>query len=158
MSTYPLYVQDSVGTMPDESVTSDASPRASREIPVDAVHQGASCEPSVVSGYFLLMFGAMDDLLDFVSGYFPGVASVVSFIPSTGQVIVVVLDPNLRKQASSDAFKLLMKRCVLIGAVWMVEGLPIVNLLPLQTAAAFAVKFIKVKQTKLGSKPMVRRR
>jgi hypothetical protein len=151
------YIQDTVGAdVGDEHSEDELVPE--RTIPVSSVHDGATGEPSVASGYFLMMFGALDDMLDFVSGYFPGVASAVSFIPSTGQVIVVILDPNLRKQASGDAVKLIFKRGALIGVVWLIEGIPIVNLLPLQTVAAFAVKYVKVKQKKLRAQPIVRYR
>jgi hypothetical protein len=151
------YIQDTAGLdLEDELPEREYVPE--RTIPISAVHDGSTGEPSVTSGYFLLMFGTLDDMLDFVSGYFPGVASAVSFIPTTGQVIVVILDPNLRKQASGDAIKLIVKRGTLIGVVWLVEGIPIVNLLPLQTVAAFAVKYIRVKQKKLNAQSLVRRR
>ncbi|NTV54974.1 MAG: hypothetical protein HGB37_04370 [Candidatus Moranbacteria bacterium] len=151
------YIQDTVGS-DDSDELSDQEFVPERSVPISAVHDSSTGEPSVISGYFLLMFGALDDMLDFVSGYFPGVASAVSFIPSTGQAIVVILDPNLRKQASGDAIKLIFKRGALIGVVWLIEGIPIVNLLPLQTVAAFAVRYIKVKQKKLKAQPLVPRR
>jgi hypothetical protein len=151
------YIQDTAGPDIGEEFP-ESEPIPERVVSVSAVHDGVSAEPSVTSGYFLMMFGALDDMLDFVTGYLPGVASAVSFIPTTGQVIVIILDPNLRKQASGDAFKLIFKRGVLIGVVWLIEGIPIVNLLPLQTAAAFAVKYIKVKQKKLKAQPLVRYR
>jgi hypothetical protein len=106
---------------------------------------------SPVSGYLLIMFGALDDLLDFVAGYFPGIASIISFIPTSGQFIVVALDPLMRKRLSGEIFQLLLKRGLLIFAVWAVESLPIVNLLPLQTGVAFVVGRMKMKQRSMKS-------
>jgi len=144
------YIQDTVGK--DEPETAPApSPRVRQAESVPVAQPSSSGEMSPVSGYLLIMFGALDDLLDFVAGYFPGIASIISFFPTTGQFIVVALDPLMRKRLSGEIFRLLLKRGLLIFAVWAVESLPIVNLLPLQTGVAFVVGRMKMKQRSIKS-------
>lgn len=145
------FIQDSVG--PEDMASPDAIETAQddgRSVAVQAVHTGTD-EMSQVSLWLLTMFGAMDDMLDFASGYFLGMASLVSAIPSTGQVLVVIFDPNLRKQAAGQATKLIMKRGAVVVAIWLVEGIPVLNLLPLQTCVALILKHLKSSQRRLAS-------
>ena len=144
------YIQDTVGRDAPETVPAPP-PRTRKTGPATVAVPSDTGEMSPVSGYLLIMFGALDDLLDFVAGYFPGIASIISFIPTSGQFIVVALDPLMRKRLSGEIFQLLLKRGLLIFAVWAVESLPIVNLLPLQTGVAFVVGRMKMKQRSMKS-------
>lgn len=148
---HTVNIQD---TVQDDETESEERRVASRR-PATSVQDSPedAGEMSPISGYLLMVFGALDDLLDFFAGYFPGITSIISFFPTTGQVIVVALDPFLRKQKMGGVFKLFLKRGLLIMAVWAVESLPIVNLLPLQTAAAFVVGRLRAKQKSVGTKP-----
>lgn len=93
-----------------------------------------------------MMFGALDDLLDFAVGYFPGVTTVLATMSSIAQMIIIWLDPNMRRQTPSDRFKLLMKRWAIIAVAGLIEGLFIVfNLLPLQSVAAFLIRYVRTK-------------
>lgn len=104
-----------------------------------------SCEPSLITGLLLIVFGALDDLLDFAT-FWPGITAVISTISTVTQQIIVALDSNLRKHSASNRIKLILKRWVILAIAGLIEGLfSIVNLLPLQTIAAFLVRFANVK-------------
>ncbi|NTW14749.1 MAG: hypothetical protein HGA38_00060 [Candidatus Moranbacteria bacterium] len=152
------YIQDTVGQSdPDEESSGFVSDTEGPAVSMAAVHTGETGEMSPTSLMLLGMFGAMDDTLDFASGWFPGIASLVSVIPTTGQVIVIVFDPNLRRQAAGNATKLIAKRAAVVGVIWLVEGVPVVNLLPLQTCAALVLKYMKSKQNQLARESIVPR-
>lgn len=100
-------------------------------------------QPSLIISMLLIMFGALDDVLDFATGYFPGVTTVLAFMSTSIQMMIVMLDPQIMSQNASEIFKRLLKRWVLLGLTGMIEGLFIVlNLLPLQTLAAIAIRFM----------------
>lgn len=93
----------------------------------------------------LVAAGILDDLMDAVT-WFPGVSALFATMSATIQIIAIMLDSNLRKQAASDKAKLLLKRWLLIATASLIEGaLPVINLLPLQTLAGWAVRYIRKK-------------
>lgn len=91
----------------------------------------------------LVMFGLLDDVLDFATGYFPGVTTVLAFMTTMIQMMITLLDPQIMSQKASEIFKRLLKRGAVFGFFGLIEGLFIVlNLLPLQTLAAVIVRIM----------------
>ncbi|NTW13414.1 MAG: hypothetical protein HGA31_00090 [Candidatus Moranbacteria bacterium] len=96
------------------------------------------------------LIGGTDDVLDFLSGWFPGIASMVSAGLDVGQIVVIIFDTNSKNISAKEKRDLLIKRVGIVIAVWAVEGIPVVNLLPLQS---FLVSFL-LKQLRNKSKQM----
>lgn len=100
-------------------------------------------QPSLVISMLLIVFGVLDDILDFATGYFPGVTTVLAFMTTSIQMMIIMLDPQIMAQNSGEIFKRLFKRWLILGFFGMIEGLFIVlNLLPLQTVAAVIIRFM----------------
>lgn len=95
----------------------------------------------------VIFFGAMDDATDILSGVFPGITSLVSGMISLGQVVAVLLDSNQRNAAIADRLKVLLQRWLIIAAVFALESIPVVAILPLQsTLVPFIIHMLKKKK------------
>lgn len=100
-------------------------------------------QPSLIISMLLIIFGVLDDILDFATGYFPGVTTVLAFMTTSIQMMIVMLDPQIMSQKAGEIFKRLFKRWLTLGLFGMIEGLFIVlNLLPLQTVAALVIRLM----------------
>lgn len=108
--------------------------------------------PSLIISMLLVMFGMLDDILDFATGYFPGVTTVLAFMSTSLQMMIVMLDPQIMSQKAGEIFKRLLKRWIILGLTGMIEGLFIVlNLLPLQTLAAVMIRVISQAEARKGN-------
>jgi len=101
---------------------------------------------STVTGYALIVVSAFGALLDFITGFVPGVSEIASYAVTAVMTILILLDPELRKQAAADRAKLILKRLVLNWVVGILEGtLYFINLLPFEVIAAVISVKMRVK-------------
>lgn len=108
--------------------------------------QMASGAMSPAIGYALIALGAFDDILDLGTGFLPGVTTILQFVSATVQIIIILLDPGLRRLAWGARLKLLVKRWLIIAVAAFVEGIALgFNLLPFMTIAAFIARYMKSK-------------
>lgn len=113
------------------------------------VKQLASGAMSPITGYALIALGAFDDILDLGTGFLPGVTTILQFASATVQIIIILLDPGLRKVAWGERLKLFLKRWLIIAGAAAIEGIALgFNLLPLMTIAAFIARYMKSKATR----------
>lgn len=106
----------------------------------------SSGEMSPAMGYALIAISCFGAILDFITGFLPGVSEVASYAVTAVMTIIIFLDPELRKQAVADRVKLILKRLVLNWTIGILEGsFYFINLFPTEVIGAVITVKMRVK-------------
>ncbi len=146
---YPSWKEQQVEER--ETVASDARRQSRRQENLwkyasNARTRVASGEMSPVTGYALVTVSVGAAILDFVTGFVPGVSEIASFATTSAMTIIILLDPELRKQAVADRTKLILKRLLLNWTIGFLEGsLYFINLFPTEVIGAVITTRMRTK-------------
>jgi hypothetical protein len=92
----------------------------------------------------VIVFSALNDILDFATAWFPGVNEVITFMFATIIGILVFFEALQKKIRNEGGIgKMVMKKILILLAASLTESLPIFGLLPFQTIGAVAMAMIK---------------
>jgi hypothetical protein len=95
---------------------------------------------------FIIIVSAMNDILDFVTAFFPGINEVMSFIFNVIIGILVFFEAMQKKlQGQNGIGKMVMKR-ILVLLITAIAELPIIGLLPFQTIGAVVMRFMSASE------------
>lgn len=95
---------------------------------------------------FIIIVSALNDILDFVTAFFPGVNEVISFIFNAIIGMLVFIESLKRKIAGQGNIgRMIMKRIVVLLVTALME-LPIIGLLPWQSIGAVVMGFMSASE------------
>lgn len=97
----------------------------------------------------VIVVSALNDILDFATGYFPGVNEVITAM--FGMVIgaLVFLETLQRKLKGEKGLgKMVMKKLLTLLVASLAESFPVFGLLPLQSAGAVFMGMIRADAPK----------
>jgi hypothetical protein len=92
----------------------------------------------------VIVFSALNDILDFATAWFPGLNEVITFIFATIIGILVFFEALQKKLANEKGVgKMVTKKMITLLAASLVESLPMFGLLPFHTIGAVFMAIIK---------------
>lgn len=92
----------------------------------------------------VVVFSALNDILDFATAYFPGINEVITFMFATIIGILVFFEALQRKLANEKGIgKMVAKKLLTLLMASLAESLPVFGLLPFQTIGAVTMGIIK---------------
>jgi hypothetical protein len=92
----------------------------------------------------VIVFSALNDILDFATGWIPGVNEVITFMFASIIGMLVFFEALQKKLANEKGIgKMVMKKLLALLAASLVESLPIFGILPFQTIGAVVMGIIK---------------
>lgn len=97
----------------------------------------------------VIVFSALNDILDFATGWIPGVNEVITSMFASIIGILVFFEALQKKLANEKGIgKMVMKKLLALLAASLVESLPIFGILPFQTVGAVVMGIIKTAPQK----------
>jgi hypothetical protein len=92
----------------------------------------------------VIVFSALNDILDFATAYFPGINEVITFMFATIIGILVFFEALQKKLRNEKGIgRMIMKKLLTLVAASLVESLPVFGLLPFQTIGAVFMGMIR---------------
>lgn len=92
----------------------------------------------------VIVFSALNDILDFATAYFPGINEVITFMFASVIGMLVFFEALQKKlQNEGGIGKMVVKKILVLAVASLTESLPIFGLLPFQTIGAVAMAMIR---------------
>lgn len=93
---------------------------------------------------FVIIVSALNDILDFATGYFPGINEVITFMFASVIGMLVFFETLQRKLSGEKGVtKMVIKKVLALVVASLVESLPVFGLLPFQTIGAVVMGMVK---------------
>ncbi|MBP9751942.1 MAG: hypothetical protein KBD19_03715 [Candidatus Moranbacteria bacterium] len=97
----------------------------------------------------VIVFSALNDILDFATAYFPGINEVITFMFASIIGMLVFFEALQKKLANEKGIgKMVAKKLLTLLAASLAESFPVFGLLPFQTIGAVVMGIIKTAPQK----------